>query len=129
MGGANNPALHRMALNNERLLSFDPLTGISEWHSYDEDTDTTRIRSEGDCEPFMERSKNLANDADFSKEGIKSDFWMYASIPPAIQVKWLIEDGIDVYKREHAKRVFKKLADPEYLHLKCTSGKHLAKHE
>ena len=66
----------------ERLLSYDPLTGLSEHFSYDESTDTTIIRTSGDSGPIIEQNKILQNDAEFSKQGIKREFWKYASIPP-----------------------------------------------
>ena len=111
-------------MSGERLLSFDPLTGLSEWHSYDEATDTTTIRTEGDCEPYLELNKIMANDDALTKDGIKSGFWLYASIPPAVQVKLLIEQGIDVYNKDHGERLSRVLADPEYRYLKTTSKNH-----
>lgn len=108
----------------ERLLSFDPVTRLFEYHSYDPDTDTSVIRTVGDCEPFIEQNKLRANDAEYTKQGIKNEFWHYASIPPAIQVKWLIEDGIDVYKKEHGEKLSRKLMDPEYRFIKTTSKNH-----
>lgn len=111
-------------MSTERLLSFDPLTGLSEFHSYDEATDTTTIRTVGDCEPYLERNKLMANDADFTKDGIKGEFWLYASIPPAVQVKLLIEKGIDVYNKNHGARLSKVLEDPDYRFLKTTTKVH-----
>lgn len=109
---------------NERLLSFDPVTGLSEWHSYDEATDTTTVRTEGDCEPYLERNKAMANDTEATRLGIKNEFWLYASIPPAFQVKLLIEKGIDVYNKNHGARLSQILEDPEYKYLKTTSKHH-----
>lgn len=111
----------------ERLLSVDPLTGISTFHDYDEDTDQTIIRYTGDCEPTLEANKARANDAEFSADGIRSDMWLFASIPAALQCKWLIEEGLDVYKKEHSDRLFRKLNDPAYKYLKCTTGRHIVK--
>lgn len=112
---------------DKRLLSHDPLTGLSEYHSYDPDTDTTIIQTVGDCLPYLEANKERANSDEFSREGIKREFWLYASIPPALQVKFLIEDGIDVYNRQHSDRLFRKLNDPDYRYLKCTTKNHTVK--
>ena len=109
---------------SERLLSFDPLTGLSSHFSYDENTDTTIIRTSGDSELWVEQNKARQNDPDISKQGIKDGMWLFASIPPMLQVKWLIEEGLDVYKKEHSARLFAKLADPEFRYLKCTTGSH-----
>lgn len=111
-------------MGNERLLSFDPITGLSVFHSYDEATDQTTYRTEGDCEPYLELNKKMANDTELTKQGIKSEFWLYASIPPAVQVKLLVEHGIDVYKQEHGARLSKILNDPEYRYLKTTWKTH-----
>ena|SRR3990167_334633 len=109
---------------SERLLSFDPLTGLSSHFSYDELTDTTTIRTSGDSTPYLERNKALANDTEFSKAGIKNEMWLYASIPPAVQVELLLNHGIDVYKREHGARLSKILEDPAYRYLKTTTKHH-----
>lgn len=111
-------------MSTERLLSFDPLTGLSEFHSYDEATDTTTIRTVGDCEPVLEFNKMLANNTEFTQQGIKDGFWLYAKFPPAVQVKLLIEHGIDIYNKNHGERLSKILADPEYRYLKTTSKNH-----
>lgn len=110
---------------DKRLLSYDPLNGISTYHSYDNETDTSTLIYTGDCQPVLEANKARANDPDFSKKGIKEEFWLYASIPTMLQLKWLIEEGIDVYKERDAGRVSQKLEDPEFRFLKCTSKKHI----
>ena len=107
-----------------RLLGYDPITGLTTWHHYDWTTDETIIETSGDSEPYLELNKAMARDDDFTKKGIKDGFWLYASIPPAVQVKWLVEDGIDVYNPSHGARISAKLEDPEYKYLKTTSGHH-----
>lgn len=109
----------------KRLLGYDPITGLYTYHDYDPQTDQTIIQHEGDCEPVLERNVALANDTEYTKTGIKRELWHYASIPAALQVKWLIEEGIDVYKEEDWPRVSKKLEDLDFRKLKTTSKKHL----
>ena len=112
---------------NERFLSYDPLNGITQTLAYDHETDTTTIRSVGDCEASLELNKTMANDDDYTKDGMKRDLWHYASIPAILQMKWLVEEGIDVYKREHADRVWAKVNHPDYAYLKTTRKIHIAK--
>lgn len=107
-----------------RLLSTDPITGLSTFHHYNADTDETIIETVGDSEPYIELNKARINDTEMSRQGIKDGFWLYASIPPAVQVKWLIEEGIDVYNRDHGARISAKLEDPQYRYLKTTAGHH-----
>ena len=110
-----------------RLLHYDSFTGLSQHHEYDSLTDTTRIITSGDSTPYLEINKKMANDNDFTKKGIQSEFWLYASIPPAVQVKWLIEEGLDIYNRHHGPRLSRKLEDPDWKYLKTTVKHHKIK--
>ncbi len=110
-----------------RFLGHDPITGIDTWHEHDSQTDETKIIYSGDSEPYIEQNKVRANDEDFSREGIKNGMWLYASIPPAVQVKWLIEHGVDIYKKEHGPQISRLLEDPQYKYLKATSKHHFFK--
>lgn len=107
-----------------RLLSHDPITGLDTWHEYDSQTDETRIITTGDAEPYLEANKIRANDTQLTKNGIKNGMWLYASIPPGVQVKWLIEHGVDIYKKEHGPQMSRLLEDPQYKFLKTTEKRH-----
>lgn len=114
-------------MSERRHLHTDPATGLMTWHEYDHLTDTTTIGYSADSEPVLELNKAMAKDDDFSKKGIKDGWWLYASIPVMLQVKWMIEEGLDVYDPRHSDRLSNKLADPEYLYLKTTAGTHKLK--
>ena len=109
---------------DKELISYDPLNGISTYHSYDPFTDETTLHYVADCEPVLEANKALANSADYTRHGFKNEFWHYASIPPIVQMKWLFEEGIDVWKKEHGDRVSSKLEDPQWRYLKTTNKVH-----
>jgi len=109
---------------SRRLIGSDPLTGIDTFHEYDSLSDETRIIHIGDSEPYLEANKRQANDEDYTKKGIKNEWWKYASIPPAVQVKWLIEHGVDVYNAGHGKEVLKLVNHPDYRYLKTTAKFH-----
>ncbi len=108
------------------LLDKDPYTGISQYHDYDDATDTSRFISVGDAGPALELNRKIKNEIDIDS-GIKKDWWFYASIPPIFQLKLLAEKGIDVYKKSHGPRLSKVLEDPEYSHLKLTRKRHIIK--
>lgn len=110
-----------------RHLSTDPITGVETWHHYDDQTDETRIIYTADDTPLLEQNKMLQNDTGYTQAGIKQEFWKYASFPPGVQVKWLIEYGIDVWNRDHYDRITKLLEDPQWRHLKCTTRHHRLK--
>ena len=110
-----------------RLISHDPITGLNTWHDYDYATDTTTISYSADSQPVLEANKRRANDVGLTREGIKDDFWFYASVPVEVQLDWMINKGVDVTNRDHAKEMFKLLNDPEYRYLKATVKHHTPK--
>lgn len=112
---------------SKRHLATDPVTGLMTWHDYDPQTDTTFISYTADAEPVLERNKVMQNEASLSKKGMKDEFWHYASIPVGVQLDWLINKGVDVMNRDHAKKVFALVNDPEYRYLKTTAGFHKPK--
>ena len=109
---------------SRELFSHDPMTGLSVWMDYNELTDEVVLQYDSDVEPLLEENKILANDNDYTKQGIKQSMWKYADIPSTIMMKWLIEDGLDVLDDNAWPQVLKKLNDPEYRHLKTTSKFH-----
>lgn len=110
----------------KRVLDVDPLSGVRV--VYEEESDgSIAIHHEQDVTRYLERNKALANDDDRTKAGLKGEMWHYASIPTIVQMKWLKEHGVDIYKPEHRKKMFKLLNDPDYRYLKTTSAYHLPK--
>ncbi len=111
----------------KRLVSIDPATGLQTWHDYDPLTDETTIGYAADSSSVIELNKAMQKDDQFTKDGIKREFWMYAQIPVEVQVDWLINKGVDILNRDHAKKVFELVNSPEYRHLKTTAGFHKPK--
>jgi len=111
----------------KRVVEYDPFTGITTTFDYDYATDTTIVGSEQDVSLLLDVNKKLQNDHSYSRNGIKNDWWHYASIPSIIIQKWKDEFGIDVFNKDHLKAVYAKLNDPEYRYLKTTAGFHKPK--
>lgn len=107
----------------KRLFDHDPITGVTQYYHDDEKTGKWAIETVQDMEPFLELNKALQNQPDYSKNGIKREWWHVARIPVLVQQKWLSEDGIDIYKKEHWPRVKKKLNDPEWRYLRTGLGR------
>jgi hypothetical protein len=103
----------------KRLFDYDPLTGIKTWFE-DLDGDKFALHTEQDVAPILNANKKKANmGRDYY--AASKDMWRVASIPMSVQMKWMIEDGIDIYNEEHAPRVKKKLNDPDWRHLKTAN--------
>lgn len=110
----------------ERLLDFDAMTGISTFHDYDHQTKVTTISYRGDSTAVLERNKKLYNDPEYKKAGMASGLVHYASIPPAVELKWRIEDGIDIYDKNNwgpNGPIARKLNDPAYRYLRTAPGR------
>jgi hypothetical protein len=109
---------------SRELFSHDPMTGMTVWFDYNELTDETTLEYEQDVEPILELNKQLANDPDVTKEGFKQEMWKYASIPNGIAMKWLLEEGLDIYDDNAWPQIWAKLNDPQYKYLKATDKYH-----
>lgn len=107
---------------SKRLLDYDPLTRVSTYHAYDAQTDMTWIEEVQDVEPYLERNKALQT-PEYSKQGIKNEWWHVATIPVGIQYKWLREDGINIFNKAHWPAVKRKLMDPDYRYLRTGMGR------
>ena len=107
----------------KRLLSHDPLTGITEIFHHDPITDESIIETVQDVEPSLELAKAMRNDEDYSKDGIKRDWWHIAHIPDSIILKMLYEDGVNIYDKNDWAAVGRLLND-KYSLFKTTDGRH-----
>jgi hypothetical protein len=98
----------------KRLLDHDPLSGLTTWHDYDETTETTILHHEQDVQPILDANKEAEN------HGVhrKGEMWHVASIPVSIQLKWMVEKGVDILNPDHKQAVAKLLDDPEWKYLK-----------
>jgi len=107
---------------SKRVVDYDPFTGVTTTFDYDPFSDTTYVGREQLIEPALDRNKALQNDTEYSRKGIKNDWWHEAFIPNVIIEKWKNEFGVDVFNKDHVKKVKKLLNSPEYKYLKTTAG-------
>lgn len=107
-----------------RLL--DDKGGMRTYFDYDHAAQETRIVRVQDVEPILERNKSLANDSDYSRQGIREDWWHYATIPNVVLEMWYAQGLVKsptLTDPEDAGRVQKLLRDPQWRYLKTVSGK------
>ena len=107
----------------KRLLDYDPLTKTQTWHLYDHQTKKTEIKTVQDVEAVLERNKQLANNDEYKKQGIKQDWYHMATIPNTILMEWKKTHNIDLINPtdDDLKRAEKLLRDPEYKHLRTVN--------
>lgn len=101
---------------NQRLLEVCPLSGMKTWHIFDPVTEETSLRYEQDVEPVLDDNKEA--EASFSRTSRLPDMVHVASIPPSIQLKWLIEKGVDILNPDHKQGMADLLDSAEWKYLK-----------
>ena len=104
---------------SKRLLDYDPLTGLMQFHTYDESEDKTYISYEEDVQGLLDRNKEEQNHGHHRM----GDGYFAASVPATVQMKWLIEYGIDMANPDHKPAWIKLLNSNEWSHLKRTPFK------
>jgi len=78
------------------------------------DPDAVQVKYEGVGEQqVIERNKQAAT------HKVDKDFWHVGHIPASVGMKWLVEEGIDMWSADPdmRKRVKRKLMDSDYRHL------------
>ena len=97
----------------KRPFDYDPITGMrTDFVATD---DGFELHYEQDVEPILDHNKAVQNDGQSFK---RKDMWHAASIPVSIQLKWLVEHGVDVFNPDHGPAVKRLLNDPEYRYLR-----------
>ena len=99
--------------------------GIFEKMLFSESEEKLVVKREADVEPVLEQNKRMLRDAETGNGGYSPtrELRRVAQIPNILIEKWMIEEGLDVFKREHWPRVAKKLDDPAYAHLRTAPGR------
>lgn len=108
----------------KRFVDYNPMTGLTTYFDYDHSTDKTIVGYEQDVSLIIDTNKRLQNDEDYSRQGIKNEWWHYASYPAIIIQKWLTEYGVNVFDKNHDRRVVELTNRPEYRYLKTTTKMH-----
>lgn len=98
-----------------RILDIDPVTDTLETVDYDDGTDLVIYRRYQDVEPVIEQNKYLQCDANGRFE------WMTlaARIPAIFIHKWMVEDGVNVMRKENWPWLRRKLNDPDFRHFRA----------
>lgn len=99
----------------ERLLDFNPDTGLKTWFSSsDEGGGTWNLRYEQDASPILDANKESQAE-DFDR---RSDMWHAAKIPAVVLMEWLTRHGVRYWDKNHAPAVKRLLNSDEYRHLR-----------
>lgn len=101
-------------MSDELLLDYDPISGMKEWISTDEDTGETFVRYEQDVSPILDYNKEMQADG-FDK---RSEMWHAAKVPNVVAMEWLTKYGVQMWNPAHKDGVRKLLNSSEYRYLR-----------
>lgn len=94
----------------KRLLSHDPLSGITTWFHKDSDQGF-KLEARQDISAFLDANKAAQNEG--IAKGQKGDFWHAARVPMIILQQWANEAGLPMNDPAFGEVVKKKLNDPD----------------
>jgi hypothetical protein len=105
------------------FFDYDPLTGLTEYLEFTNDG-KMHLTTEADVEPVVDYAKFLSNTS-ATDAGIKADHWLYAVIPPVVQMQMLTK-GINIADPNDKKKMIAEI-NANYPYLKTTTLHHALK--
>ena len=97
-----------------RLIEYDAATKTHVYHEYDHSTQQTHILEVQDVRPYLEMNKKLASCDEYKRQGIKEDWYHFASVPNSVLMKFLTEHNLDWRDKDDLKKIEKLLQSNEY---------------
>lgn len=108
-----------------QFLDWDPVRGLAQYEDRTQGGNM-QLHYRQDVEPVLDLAKIERTHGLSDKAGKKQELYLYARIPPVVQLKLKYERGLDIHNRDHMKRIFQ-VINSEYPHLKCTDKIHTLK--
>jgi hypothetical protein len=103
------------------FFDYNPETGLKT--TFKVEDGELRVNYEQNNEAVYERMQKLRNADEYSKQGIKNNFWHAVHITDADCMKMIVEDGFDPYKESaSALRQHLRKHRDKYGHLFATRG-------
>jgi len=99
---------------DERLLDYDPHSGMKTWFSSEDEGDTWHIRYEQDVAPSLDACKEAQNESWDKRDNL----WHAAHVPNVIQMEWAVKYGIELWNPDHKDGVKRLLNHPDYRYLR-----------
>jgi hypothetical protein len=103
----------------QRLLGFDPATGLAQWWIDDGEGNWAQ-KSSQDATSILDLNKEAANHC--NPYNAERDVRMVARIPLIVIAKWRNELGVDYWNPDHQDKVDQLLNDPDWRWLRTDAG-------
>ncbi len=104
---------------SKRILDYDPLTKTTTWFEGNGDG-TFTVSQQQDVTGLIERNKRLAADGQYKRDGIKEDWYHFATIPNTVLHEIMKKYKINPLTGDDAelKKLERVLASNEYRYLR-----------
>jgi hypothetical protein len=102
------------------FFEYDPLTGIKTETAYDEMSGELTVYRQADVQPYLDHAHNNRQELGMNREGMRENWWCYATIPPVVQLQ-LRAKGLEVGNKDHDARIIEEI-NTNYPWLKMTTG-------
>lgn len=100
------------------LFDQDPLTGVSQFFSYDEANDRVTIETRQDVSGMLDQLARKRNDPDNWRKGVKESWAHFCTIPAVVEME-LKAKGIDIFDPTATKKIMAEI-NQNYPYLKAT---------
>jgi hypothetical protein len=104
------------------FFDYDKETGVTETFDYDPVTDNVMITASQDVSGFLDHMNELRKDPEFSKKGMKEEWWLYASIPTVVEIE-LRNKGLKLEDKNATKAILKEI-NTNFPYLRATEKWH-----
>ena len=108
----------------KRLLDYNPITREALWFDYQASDDRMVLRHEQDVSPIIDEATAARNDTDYSRGGIRDDWWHYARLPNIVIIDMKQRFGVDLLAPKVDWKAALKIINREYPAFKMTTGTH-----
>ena len=89
-------------------FDHDPITGVTQYYSYDPMTDEHSLTSVQDVSALLDEMKRRRDDPEYWKKGVKEEFAHYATIPAVVEMQ-LRKKGLDIYNGHQTKEIIREI--------------------
>lgn len=103
-----------MSFTNWEVIDDGAWNGLRRLARYsDDDEGTVEVKTEAvhAINPIIETNKQAES---IDK---RRDLWKVGSIPAEVALKWLVEDGLDIWNPDHHEWKMRRLMDSDWRHL------------
>lgn len=99
-------------MSDWQLLDDGSFNGVKKYIRAGDEDDSVQVRYEGWGGALI-ADQNKAMDA----PDMRTDMPLVGRIPAEVGLKWLVEEGIDMWNPDHSDAIAKKLMDSDYRYL------------